>query len=200
MFSNKSKDAASRATAHAGGPASPAQAHPRAVGALHHQCRHGDQWHDQLDRRHPGRWAGRRRCPQRGPGDRRQGRDQWRGTGRGCDRTRQGLGRIRARKVLLAATSHVEGDILHEAFAVESGAFFEGNCRHSDNPLDDNLQHNNQVASRTALSPIHSLSKPWRAQPMFAPFSTAATIIRIIPGLRPSRAVCHRPPAPAPPP
>ena len=47
------------------------------------------------------------------------------------------VGRIRARKVLLAATSHVEGDILHEAFAVESGAFFEGNCRHSDNPLGD---------------------------------------------------------------
>src|SRR3954468_24550584 len=47
------------------------------------------------------------------------------------------VGRIRARKVQLAATSHVEGDILHEAFAVESGAFFEGNCRHSDDPLDD---------------------------------------------------------------
>ena len=47
------------------------------------------------------------------------------------------MGRIRARKVLLAASSHVEGDILHEAFAVESGAFFEGNCRHSDNPLGD---------------------------------------------------------------
>jgi len=47
------------------------------------------------------------------------------------------IGRIRARKVLLCATSHVEGDILHEAFAVESGAFFEGNCRHSDNPLGE---------------------------------------------------------------
>ena len=47
------------------------------------------------------------------------------------------IGRIRARKVLLCATSHVEGDILHEAFAVESGAFFEGNCRHSDDPLGD---------------------------------------------------------------
>lgn len=45
------------------------------------------------------------------------------------------VGRIHARKVLLAATSHVEGDILHEALAVEAGAFFEGNCRHSDNPL-----------------------------------------------------------------
>ena len=49
------------------------------------------------------------------------------------------IGRIRARKVQLAATSHVEGDILHEAFAVESGAFFEGNCRHSDNPLGEGL-------------------------------------------------------------
>lgn len=47
------------------------------------------------------------------------------------------MGRIRARKVLLAATSRVEGEILHEAFAVEAGAYFEGNCRHSDNPLDD---------------------------------------------------------------
>ncbi len=47
-------------------------------------------------------------------------------------------GRINARKILLASTSHVEGDILHEAIAMESGAFFEGNCRHSDNPLADN--------------------------------------------------------------
>lgn len=44
-------------------------------------------------------------------------------------------GSIRARKVLLCSTCHVEGNILHEAFAVETGAFFEGNCRHADNPL-----------------------------------------------------------------
>jgi cytoskeletal protein CcmA (bactofilin family) len=44
-------------------------------------------------------------------------------------------GGIRARKVLLCSTCRVEGNILHEAFAVEAGAFFEGNCRHSDNPL-----------------------------------------------------------------
>jgi len=46
-------------------------------------------------------------------------------------------GSIRARKVQLCATSHVEGNILHEALSVEAGAFFEGNCRHSDNPLGD---------------------------------------------------------------
>src|SRR6201996_4292211 len=49
-------------------------------------------------------------------------------------------GGIRARKVLLCTTSHVEGNILHEAFAVEAGAFFEGNCRHSDNPLGDEVR------------------------------------------------------------
>lgn len=53
-------------------------------------------------------------------------------------------GSIRARKVTLSSTSHVEGDILHQALAVETGAFFEGNCRHSDDPL------NAQIASRPA--------------------------------------------------
>jgi len=46
-------------------------------------------------------------------------------------------GSIRARKVQLCATCHVEGNILHEALSVETGAFFEGNCRHSSNPLAD---------------------------------------------------------------
>ena len=45
------------------------------------------------------------------------------------------LGSIRARKVQLAGTAHVEGDILHNALAVESGAFFDGNCRHAEDPL-----------------------------------------------------------------
>lgn len=44
-------------------------------------------------------------------------------------------GSIRARKVQLCSTCHVEGNILHEALAVETGAYFEGNCRHSENPL-----------------------------------------------------------------
>lgn len=49
------------------------------------------------------------------------------------------IGSVRATRVQLSATSHVEGDILHSALAVETGAFFEGNCRHSDNPLKDSL-------------------------------------------------------------
>ena len=60
------------------------------------------------------------------------------------------IGRIHARKILLCATSHVEGDILHEAFAVEAGAFFEGNCRHSDNPLGDDLKKPQQPAPQSS--------------------------------------------------
>lgn len=67
------------------------------------------------------------------------------------------IGRIRARKVLLAATSHVEGDILHEAFAVEAGAFFEGNCRHSDNPLGEEARPP-QPAQVTFPAPSAGLS------------------------------------------
>jgi cytoskeletal protein CcmA (bactofilin family) len=57
-------------------------------------------------------------------------------------------GSIRARKVQLCATCHVEGNILHEALSVESGAFFEGNCRHTDNPLADAPQADNPAAHK----------------------------------------------------
>jgi cytoskeletal protein CcmA (bactofilin family) len=62
------------------------------------------------------------------------------------------IGSIRARKVQLCSTCHVEGDIFHQALAVETGAYFEGNCRHSDDPLKE------QVNSRR--SPVASASRP----------------------------------------
>jgi cytoskeletal protein CcmA (bactofilin family) len=61
-------------------------------------------------------------------------------------------GSIRARKVLLASTCHVEGNILHEAFAVEAGAFFEGNCRHSDNPLSDEAKKSVSFEAKPVVS------------------------------------------------
>jgi cytoskeletal protein CcmA (bactofilin family) len=67
-------------------------------------------------------------------------------------------GSIRARKVLLCATSHVEGNILHEAFAVEAGAFFEGNCRHAENPLADDAGA--KKPGMTAMAPTHSAPQP----------------------------------------
>jgi cytoskeletal protein CcmA (bactofilin family) len=77
------------------------------------------------------------------------------------------VGRICARKVLLAATSHVEGDILHEALAVETGAFFEGNCRHSDNPLGNGPSNENRQAAHAEA--------PANAVGLFAPLSPVAT-------------------------
>ena len=81
-------------------------------------------------------------------------------------------GSIRARKVLLCSTCHVEGNILHEAFAVEAGAFFEGNCRHSDNPLADDASKTQTFQSRPATaaplnvpSPMSAPIKPPEPQP-----------------------------------
>lgn len=47
----------------------------------------------------------------------------------------QVMGSIRGRRVMLQAQSHVEGDIYHQALAIEQGAFFEGKSRRSDDPL-----------------------------------------------------------------
>jgi cytoskeletal protein CcmA (bactofilin family) len=65
-------------------------------------------------------------------------------------------GSIRARKILLCSTCHVEGNILHEAFAVEAGAFFEGNCRHSDNPLADENARKMPAYERKSASAVNA--------------------------------------------
>ena len=46
-------------------------------------------------------------------------------------------GSIRARQIQLSSTARIEGDIVHAALSVESGAFFDGHCRHSSDPLKD---------------------------------------------------------------
>jgi len=75
------------------------------------------------------------------------------------------MGSIRARKVLLCSTSHVEGNILHEAFSVEHGAFFEGNCRHSDNPLGEVVKTVDASAPRPA-APAPAAPGPLAAKPV----------------------------------
>ncbi len=67
-------------------------------------------------------------------------------------------GSVRARKVLLCSTCHVEGNILHEAFAVEAGAFFEGNCRHSDNPLADDANPRTAEFKPAPAAPVSVLA------------------------------------------
>lgn len=89
-------------------------------------------------------------------------------------------GSVRARKVHLASTCHVEGNILHEAFAVEAGAFFEGNCRHSDNPLSDENRHGNQFERKPAAAgtahpaprPVETASRPAAQAATFAPLKS----------------------------
>lgn len=44
-------------------------------------------------------------------------------------------GSIRGVSVELAGSAEVRGDIVHSSLSIENGARFEGNCRHSDDPL-----------------------------------------------------------------
>ena len=47
------------------------------------------------------------------------------------------MGSVRGVRVSLQSTSHVEGDVRHEALVMEQGAFFEGKSTRSDDPLAD---------------------------------------------------------------
>jgi cytoskeletal protein CcmA (bactofilin family) len=94
-------------------------------------------------------------------------------------------GSIRARKVFLASTCHVEGNILHEAFAVEAGAFFEGNCRHSDNPLSDEAKKSVSFDERiypsaTAAMPAAPTLKAVEI-PVSRPIPTASATATVAP-------------------
>ncbi len=61
-------------------------------------------------------------------------------------------GDIRGRKVELLSTAEVEGDILHESLEVQSGAFLNGNCRHSENPLGIEKNELNRAKTRQQAS------------------------------------------------
>jgi len=62
-------------------------------------------------------------------------------------------GGIRAKSVSLASTAHIQGDILHSSLSVETGAHFEGNCRHSDDPLSESSAKDFRRARPSAPAP-----------------------------------------------
>ncbi len=62
-------------------------------------------------------------------------------------------GGIRAKSVSLAASAHIQGDILHSSLSVETGAHFEGNCRHSDDPLSETSASDFRRARPSAATP-----------------------------------------------
>jgi cytoskeletal protein CcmA (bactofilin family) len=68
-------------------------------------------------------------------------------------------GNIRAHKVHLASKCHVEGDIHRHSLAVESGAFFEGSCRHADGPLADGNAPNKSSGDFRAAAGAGKLGK-----------------------------------------
>ncbi|MFZ3033947.1 MAG: polymer-forming cytoskeletal protein [Parvibaculum sp.] len=86
------------------------------------------------------------------------------------------IGTIRGRRVQLSSTCHVEGDILHEALAVETGAFFEGNCRHSEDPIG-------QASAKTAAPrPAGAMPSSMTSAPRPAPRPTEASSSPVVVG------------------
>ena len=47
------------------------------------------------------------------------------------------IGRVRGLKVRLTNKARVQGDIIHKAIAIESGAHFEGTVERTDNPFEN---------------------------------------------------------------
>ncbi len=67
-------------------------------------------------------------------------------------------GSLRARKVELLGSCHVEGDILHTDLTVESGAFFEGGCRHAEDPFAKQSKSGSPKSQRAQSEPRSSSS------------------------------------------
>ena len=63
-------------------------------------------------------------------------------------------GHLCARSVFLASSARVVGDITHENLEMESGAFLEGNCRHSDDPIPAE-----QAPSDLMLTDAHAVKR-----------------------------------------
>jgi cytoskeletal protein CcmA (bactofilin family) len=63
------------------------------------------------------------------------------------------LGSVRGRQVQLASTARIEGDIIHSALSVESGAFFEGHCRHTSDPMNPSAEAAPATPGPTLTSP-----------------------------------------------
>jgi cytoskeletal protein CcmA (bactofilin family) len=60
-------------------------------------------------------------------------------------------GSVRARQVQLTATARMEGDIIHSTLAVESGAYFDGHCKRSSDPMAGGKSHDK---SKSASAPL----------------------------------------------
>lgn len=64
-------------------------------------------------------------------------------------------GSLRARQVQLAATARVEGDVIHASLAIESGAYFDGNCKRSSDPLSEGKSGSTAKAAAPSAGPAN---------------------------------------------
>ncbi|XBQ15542.1 MAG: polymer-forming cytoskeletal protein [Oceanicaulis sp.] len=75
-------------------------------------------------------------------------------------------GSVRARQVQLASTARVEGDVIHASLSIESGAYFDGHCKRSSDPLSEKSSSGARVQS---AAPKAEATRP------SAPAATAAS-------------------------
>ncbi|MEM9495607.1 MAG: polymer-forming cytoskeletal protein, partial [Pseudomonadota bacterium] len=83
-------------------------------------------------------------------------------------------GGIRAKSVSLASTAEIRGDILHSSLSVETGAHFEGNCRHSDDPLSESSAQDFRRTRPSAPPPAPRPASSEQANGQAAPTTTPA--------------------------
>ena len=81
-------------------------------------------------------------------------------------------GSVRARQVQLSSTARVEGDVIHATLAIESGAYFDGLCKRSSDPLSDVKAP--PASAKPAAQPASSSSSS-TASPTTPPPATAAS-------------------------
>ncbi len=87
-------------------------------------------------------------------------------------------GSVRARQVQLASTARVEGDVIHATLSIESGAFFDGHCRRSTDPMTDKGTARSAPARNETASPAGASAAPKSdapSQPQTSAFGKPAT-------------------------
>lgn len=64
------------------------------------------------------------------------------------------VGSLQSRKVHLYANAYVEGDIVTAVFAVESGAFFDGRCKHEQDPIKGLMGTSHDTLASADMPPL----------------------------------------------
>jgi cytoskeletal protein CcmA (bactofilin family) len=67
------------------------------------------------------------------------------------------IGKVEARKVVIASTGHMSGDVIHQDLRIDSGAYIDGHCR-PEYGKPDGKAHSVQKAA--AAAPNYSSAKP----------------------------------------